>query len=69
MSINSIGQEEINRRRLKSDYVNDTDDLTFASKGSGSRGAAYKATREYLDDKEVERLYDDNNYYDDLMKD
>ena len=69
MSINTIGPEEINRRRLKSDYINDTDDLSFPNKSNGSRAAAYKATRDKLDEKEINRLCSDENYYDDLMKD
>lgn len=67
MSILTIGPEEIKRRKLKSDYVNDTDELTFQNKSNGTRAAAYKASRELKDKREIEKLCDDSSYYEDLI--
>ena len=67
MSILTIGPEEIKRRKQKSDYINDTDELTFQSKSNGSRAAAYKASRELKDQREIEKLCDDSNYWEDLI--
>lgn len=67
MSINTITKSEIKRRKQKSDYINDTDDLTFQGKSNGSRAAAYKASRELKDQREIEKLYDDSKYWEDLI--
>lgn len=61
MSILTVGPEEIQRRKTASDNKNNTADLTFESGNSNPRAAAYKNTRELLDDKEIEYLSASND--------
>lgn len=69
MTINTIGPEGIAQRKAVSDAKNDTDDLTFDGASKGSRGLAYKAVREYNDNKELTRLFDEAYYYEELLND
>ena len=47
--MNNIGPDEIARRKTKSDYINNTDALTFERKEANRQAAAYKKVREIKD--------------------
>jgi len=69
MTINHIGSEEIARRKTLSDYKNNTDDLTFDGASKRPREVAYRGVRELQDKFYMQSLYDDNKYYEELLKD
>jgi hypothetical protein len=72
MSILTIGRDEIERRKATSDLKDDAFDLTLPGASTGSRGVAYKAVREYHDDKqikEITELFDNAKYYECLLND
>ena len=71
MSINDYRpQELIEQRKKVSDSKNDTDKLTHPNDGkNGTRAAAYKASRELKDKREIEKLCDDSKYWEDLIDD
>lgn len=68
MSINHIGHEEIQRRKLISDLKSDTDDLTFAGASTRSRELSYKKVREFLEQKKIEEIMDDEKYWESLLQ-
>lgn len=51
--MNNIGPDEIARRKTKSDYINNTDALTFATKEANKNAEAYKSVREKKDQLEM----------------
>ena len=57
--MNNIGPSEIARRKTKSDYINNTDALTFERKEANRQAAAYKKVRELKDKLELELLLKD----------
>jgi len=57
MSINYIGEEEINRRKTISDNKNDTDELTFTnSNKQSSHGEAARENRDRRDELSIAKL-------------
>ena len=57
----TIGPEEISRRKTKSDYINNTDALTFERQAANRQAAAYKKVREFKDELELEVLLKDGD--------
>lgn len=57
--MNSIGPEEIARRKTKSNFVNDTEALTFVTKETNKNAAAYKKVRDLKDKLELAALMRD----------
>ncbi len=58
------------QRKINSDRKNDTDALTFENTKKGSsHGAAARRVRDIRDGRHIERLADDNSYYDYLLED
>ena len=55
----TIGPEEISRRKTKSDYINNTDALTFERKEANRQAAAYQKVRDFKDELELEALLKD----------
>ena len=62
MSINTIGADEIARRKTVSDEKNNTDELTFAGNSFNARADAYRRSRDLLDAKEIKDLEDGDLY-------
>jgi len=48
--MNNIGPDEIARRKTKSDYINNTDAVTFAIQESNRQAAAYQKVRALKDE-------------------
>lgn len=69
MSINTIGPEEIARRKSASDAKNNTDDLTFNNGGKQSSNRA-RDVRNLKDECEMMRLCnsDDTSELEELFK-
>ncbi len=56
--MNNIGPEEISRRKTKSDYINNTDALTFETKEANRQSIAYRKVRDIKDKLELKALLD-----------
>ena len=63
MTINTIGSDEIARRKTVSDEKNNTDELTFAGNSFNARADAYRRSRNLKDLLELAKLEQD--YIDD----
>ena len=57
--MNNIGPDEISRRKTKSDYINNTDALTFERQAANRQAAAYKKVREFKDELELTAILKD----------
>ncbi len=54
--MNSIGPDEIARRKTKSDFINDTDALIFVNKENNKQSRAYQKVRDLKDKLELATL-------------
>jgi len=59
--MNNIGPDEISRRKTKSDYINNTDALTFERQAANRQAAAYKKVREFKDELELTAILKDGD--------
>ncbi len=69
MGINNYRPEELTtQRKITSDAKNDTEDLTFDNKGRGSsHGNAAAKVREIKDKLDMNKLFDDNEYFEEMF--
>ncbi len=68
MGINNYRPEELTtQRKITSDAKNDTDDLVFkGDSNNGSRANAYRGVREFKDNLELSKLFDEAYSIDDI---
>lgn len=64
MTILSLSKEEMNRRKVKSDLLAQTDELTIKNDNRDKRAKAYKKVRELQDQREIEKLEKESYDYD-----